>query len=100
MNKYLYNITSIPEAHKDLFISLNEAIIEAFKRESLAKRHLVRTPTGSYLIVLNSELVELRRWDSEENNPCDGWWIAAEYNGRWFTDTEPTLKDLKRSLGL
>lgn len=72
----------------------------AAAREKGGKLHKVRA--GWYLVVLPlPSLVEIEQLNYDEPHDLNGWWIARDPNGYgWYSDPKPTLKELKRSLGI
>jgi hypothetical protein len=93
IDRYLINTSDIPEGDRNYFVSLNKAIQKAFNNPG----KLTRVHSGFYYVVINNELIEIDNQDDE-----GGEWIAKEASPktRWYTDGAPTLKELKKELGL
>lgn len=97
MDKYLYDLKSIPTAHHDLFDTLNRAIEKAFNKAANNDESLTKA-NGGYYIVVNAELVEIEQYKDDAPEGLRGWWIAREAKHKWYADPRPTLKALRDSL--
>ena len=71
-----------------------EEWLEGHKDKAKKKAgRLHRVAPGWYLIFRNNELVELNRLENGE-------WIAREYNHKWYSDPQLTLRNLKLHIGV
>ena len=95
MEKHLYNLDEIPKDHRSIFESINETIKAAFSKPGQLKRNA----PGNYYIVLDNELVHIV--DNSYEGSQYGW-IArkASQRAEWYTDYHPTLRELKKELGI
>jgi hypothetical protein len=93
LEKYLYDLTDIPDQYQSIFDKTNQVIRSAFDDPGKLKREL----PGSYYIVLNDELIHI---DNQEDE--GGEWLAKECStlAKWYTDGHSTLKELKKELGI
>lgn len=64
---------------------------------------LQRVGAGWYLVALEIkriEVFEIEQLDFEESHDLNGWWIMRAFNGYWYSDPYPTLKELKDAMGI
>lgn len=93
MNRYLFDIETIPAEHRELFVLHNQKIQQAFSSPG----KLARVHPGFYYVVVDGELVEIDRLDEGANA---GQWQTRESRVKWYGDPVPTLKQAKLSLGI
>jgi len=97
---YTYNLNEIPEAHRPLFVELNTAIEKAFKKFAKGDNSLTKHNAGYVAVTAEGELVEITQYTDDAPDGLRGWWMVSEYKNAWYGDPRPTLKAIRRSVGL
>lgn len=105
MQKYIYNLDTIPAAHKPLFVKLNKQIEIAFIKFCKGNQSLTEYGNNAYIVVVRnaegvSELIEIKKYTDDAPDGLRNWWIAVEHNNRWYGDPMPTLKRAKASIAI
>lgn len=98
LHKYLYRLDDVPTKHRAFFAKLNAQIMTAFLKFELGDKSLTRAESGEYFVVINNELIDIRRQNNDENS--EFYWIASEMHNAWYSDPATTLRELKQQLGI